>query len=195
VRRLISARWSHSSSRSDPVYHAHCRRLCAPAFRGENLRAAGHVLRHEMEDLVDRFRRDCANGDHVDVLQLFPQLTLDMYAISSITEFLYPNQCIASALVSPFSVYASIKSRLEKRTRFKRYTPCQKCGMSRVADMVFQQIQSMLIDKIVVRSSRIVDSFSSLIPAYSADTSATERCPQVADSVVAGDRHSRKHHH
>jgi len=33
-----------------------------------------------MEELVDRFRHDCADGGYVDVFQLFPQLTLDMYA-------------------------------------------------------------------------------------------------------------------
>ena len=48
-------------------------------FRGENLRAAGHVLIQEMEAFVARLRRDCADGGFVNVLQLFPQLTLDMF--------------------------------------------------------------------------------------------------------------------
>jgi len=95
--------------RSDPAYHARSRRLCAPAFRGENLRAAGHMLNQEMEELVDRFRRDCADGGYVDVLQLFPQLTLDVYATSSATLILQPDRYIASASVSLFSVYASIR--------------------------------------------------------------------------------------
>jgi len=64
---------------SDPAYHARLRRLSAPVFRGENLRTAGHVLIQEMEALVARLRRDCADGGFVNVLQLFPQLTLDMF--------------------------------------------------------------------------------------------------------------------
>ena len=63
----------------DPVSHARSRRLSTPAFRGENLRAAGPVLLQEMEDLVGRLRRNSTNDGYVDVIQLFPELTLDMF--------------------------------------------------------------------------------------------------------------------
>jgi len=63
---------------SDPSYHTRSRRLSAPAFRGENLRAAGYALFREMDVLVARLSRDCADGGYVDVIQLFPQLTLDV---------------------------------------------------------------------------------------------------------------------
>jgi len=59
------------------------RRLSGPAFRGENIRAAGHVLIQEMDDLIARLRRDCANGGYVNVMQLFPQLALDMFVSHS----------------------------------------------------------------------------------------------------------------
>ena len=62
----------------DPAYHARCRRIAAPAYRGETMRAASSLLLQEMQDLVDRLRRDCADGGSVDVLKLFPHLTLDM---------------------------------------------------------------------------------------------------------------------
>ena len=54
------------------------RRLSAPAFRGENLRIAGPALLEEMDNLIARLRCDCAGGAYVDVLQLFPKLTLDV---------------------------------------------------------------------------------------------------------------------
>jgi len=68
---------------SDPAYHARLRRLSGPAFRGENIRAAGHVLMQEMDALVARLQRDCADGGYVNVIQFFPQLTLDMFVDSS----------------------------------------------------------------------------------------------------------------
>ena len=68
---------------SDPGYHALCRRLSAPAFRGDNIRAAGDVLVQEMDNLVGRLRRDCADGSSVDVLKLFQMLSLDMFVIPS----------------------------------------------------------------------------------------------------------------
>ena len=64
---------------SEPAYHSRLRRLSAPAFRGENIRAAGHVLIQEMDDLVARLTRDSADGGYVNVVKLFPQLTLDMF--------------------------------------------------------------------------------------------------------------------
>jgi len=67
-----------SSSFRDPGYHARSRRICAPAFRGETLRASSSDLLQEMEDLVGRLRRDCADGGYVDVVQLFPALALDV---------------------------------------------------------------------------------------------------------------------
>jgi len=68
---------------SDPGYHALCRRLSAPAFRGDNIRAAGDVLVQEMDNLVGRLRRDCADGSSVDVLKLFQMLSLDMFVVPS----------------------------------------------------------------------------------------------------------------
>jgi len=64
---------------SDPAYHTLLRRLSAPAFRGDNIRAAGHVLIEEMDVLVARLRRDCADGSYVNIIELFPKLTLDMF--------------------------------------------------------------------------------------------------------------------
>jgi len=101
VSRLSHHWHSHSHRQaSDPVYHTRCRRLSAPGFRGENLRAAGPVLLQEMEDLVSRLRNDCAEGGHVDAIQLFPKLTLDMCAIFllirvyNLIELLYqPRRC------------------------------------------------------------------------------------------------------
>jgi len=74
----VIARWSFSPRFRDPDYHARCRRISAPAFRGDNLRAAGNSLLHEMDVLVDRLRRDCSGGASVDTRRLFPLLTLDM---------------------------------------------------------------------------------------------------------------------
>ena len=68
------------SACSDPTFHARSRRFSAPAFRGENLRPAGDHLLKEMEVLVARLDRDCADGGFVDVIQLFPQLTIDVFA-------------------------------------------------------------------------------------------------------------------
>jgi len=68
-----------SSTLRDPAFHSRSRRLSAPAFRGENLRAAGHLLLKEMDVLVARLQRDCADGGYVDVIQLFPQLTIDVF--------------------------------------------------------------------------------------------------------------------
>jgi len=67
--------------RRDPVFHARCRRISAPAYRGATMRAAGHVLLQEMQDLVDRLRRDCADGGSVDVVRLFLHMALDMSGI------------------------------------------------------------------------------------------------------------------
>jgi len=69
---------------SDPVYHGRCRRLSAPAFRGDNIRAAGDVLVQKMENLVERLRRDCADGSCVDVMKLFQLLSLDMFVFISL---------------------------------------------------------------------------------------------------------------
>ena len=100
VSRLSNHWHSHSHRQaSDPVYHTRCRRLSAPGFRGENLRAAGPVLLQEMEDLVSRLRNDCAEGGHVDAIQLFPNLTLDMCAmlllahVSTLTQLHYQPRC------------------------------------------------------------------------------------------------------
>jgi len=37
----------------------------------------------EMDTLVARLRRDCVDGGYVNIIQLFPQLTLDMLVFLS----------------------------------------------------------------------------------------------------------------
>jgi len=67
-----------SPARRDPALHARLRRWSAPAFRGDNLRAAGHALEGEMSDLVERVRHDSKDGASIDVFRLFRLLSLDM---------------------------------------------------------------------------------------------------------------------
>ena len=50
-----------------------------------------------MDVLVSRLRRDCADGGYVNIIQLFPQLTLDMFAyFLSLTCSLNPNNLFKS---------------------------------------------------------------------------------------------------
>lgn len=63
---------------SDPTLHSRCRKFNSPAFRPDNLRKAGSVLNSQMDDLVMRLKTDCEGGKYIDMIQLFPRLTLDM---------------------------------------------------------------------------------------------------------------------
>jgi len=107
-------------TRSDPAYHTRLRRLNAPAFRNDNIRAAGNVLMHEMNALVARLRRDCADGGYVNIIQLFPQLTLDMFAHPPLFDPLYMLNHSYSALVSLSWVYVSTKLQLGRNPYSQR---------------------------------------------------------------------------
>jgi len=63
---------------SDPAFHDRLRRWTAPAFRGDNLRAAGRALEGEMGALVRRILHDSQGGAAVNVLRLFRLVSLDV---------------------------------------------------------------------------------------------------------------------
>ncbi|EJD32604.1 cytochrome P450, partial [Auricularia subglabra TFB-10046 SS5] len=93
THRFRKSSWYHgltfgniqnSFSTSDPTLHSRCRKFNAPAFRPDNLRKAGSVLNSQMDDLVMRLKTDCEGGQYIDMIQLFPRLTLDILGLTVI---------------------------------------------------------------------------------------------------------------
>ncbi|KZV87269.1 cytochrome P450 [Exidia glandulosa HHB12029] len=68
----------NSFSTSDPLLHAKFRRWNSPAFRGESMRSAGRVLIGEIDDIVQRIRKDCSDGQYMDTVAFFPIVTLNV---------------------------------------------------------------------------------------------------------------------
>ncbi|EJD53380.1 cytochrome P450 [Auricularia subglabra TFB-10046 SS5] len=68
----------NSFSTSDPSLHAKFRRWNSPAFRGDSMRSAGRVLIGEVDDIVNRLRIDCKDGQYMDTVTFFPIVTLNV---------------------------------------------------------------------------------------------------------------------
>ncbi|EJD34082.1 cytochrome P450 [Auricularia subglabra TFB-10046 SS5] len=93
THRFRKSSWYHcltfgnvqnSFSTSDPTLHSRCRKFNAPAFQPDNLRTAGTVLNSQMDDLAMRLRTDCEGGQYIDMIQLFPRLSLDILGLTVI---------------------------------------------------------------------------------------------------------------